>query len=94
LRRRTKKGIVLDFGLATAFSADEPDISARGVGIAEITSFARLEAGPVKSRPSQAAERQSNQAQHERCCATDYSVACTGTTLGDRQIQPAIEESG
>src|SRR5215510_2641718 len=38
----------------------------------------------------QPAKRQRDQPQHDSRCASNYSVASAGATVGDSQIQPAI----
>ena len=42
--------------------------------------------------PSQPAEDSGDQPQHQGRGATDYSVAGAGTTVGDGQNQPAVDD--
>jgi catechol 2,3-dioxygenase-like lactoylglutathione lyase family enzyme len=58
----------------------------------ELTPCALSSRDAAGAGQSQPADGQGNQPQHERRCPTDYSVAGAGTTVGDSQIQPAIDQ--
>src|SRR5262245_14160554 len=63
------------------------------IALVEVTSFDPALGRYGDRGPESARRGPGRSAQHERRRTTDYSVAGAGTTVGNTQIQPAIDDA-